>query len=162
MARRSGVTRIISNNQKVLSVREKGMLWQGWVGDKRLDIKDNGSISNIWKGVLTQQETPTSVIEKLDKAGYIKLHTIRAFVINGNFLKVKDIFHTKSKTYCVFICNPKDKTPVWRLGTIGCKTAKEIRLAGYNYKKDSYLPLIIEVKILSDVGKKEFVFLNSI
>ena len=162
MARKSGITKIISKNNKILSIRKKGTPWSGWVGDYRIDIKENGNMSTIWKYLNNQIETPTSIINKLSEEGYCQLHTIKSFVINENYIKLTELFPLiSSDTYCLFIRKKQDKGDVWRLATVGCKTAKEVLIAGYDYENNSYLPLIITVKILSDL-RKEFIFLNSL
>lgn len=147
-----------NGTQKIVRKMRYPPLFGGnaWLYNESVDRDESKGMSVLWKKLSIGLVTPTDVVKALLSSKKHEVRSIQQFSVNGNILKVSDIYpDVKGEFYCFF----KKNGPRWSLLQVGAKSVKEMTLAGEDFRQESHVPLIAHLITLED-NSKEFHFPN--
>ena len=121
-----------------------------WVQTEPFDFNIEGVTTGNWRSLQANPECITDIIKKMSTS--ITLYPVDMLRINGNIIKVNELYLTNGKVYSIFrkVKNQSSKERnILSLLVVHNKTAHEMLKCGYTKRKESFAPLLIEV----DEGK---------
>ena len=142
-----GITAIVSG-EKIIRIcpRVGNPKIPTWTKTTVFDKDDKGLPTKEWKMLESDPSNISGIIKGFKRnIEIIPVETIR---VNGNVLNTKDLFGTKDIVFCVLGVEKNkesDLKNVRSLFLVSNKTSKEMVLAGYTKKKESYLPLFLGI-----------------